>query len=107
MKLRPLNDSIIFEFLDDIRDGTFVPKTKSGIILTNQDSDANANNPRWGKVYAVGPEIEDIITGEFILVAPLRWTPAFKFDGNRYSKTIEKEVLLVANEIDDVAQLFI
>lgn len=107
MKLAPLNDSIIFEFIDDIRDGMFATKTQSGIILTNKDVTDSGQSPRWGLVDGVGPDVKDIKEGDYILIAPLRWTPSFVFETRRFAKTIEDEVLLVTNDVEDVSELFL
>lgn len=107
MKLKPLNDSIIFEFVDSISQGAFATKTKSGILLSNKNADDNSNTPRWGKVHAIGPDVQDVQVGEYVLVAPLRWTLGFKFEDTMYSKTIEKEVLAVADKVEDVSELFL
>jgi len=105
MNLKPLNDSIIFEFLDEITDGHFVTKTSFGLVLPTKNIDMNANLPRWGKVYAIGPDVKDVSVNDLILITPLRWTDSFKFEGKRYCKTIEKEILGIAEEIDDLSQL--
>lgn len=107
MKITPLNDSIIIEFLDEIRDGAFVPQTKSGIILTNKNTDDSGQSPRWCRTIAVGPDVKDVKEGDYVLVAPLRWTPSFKFGDDRYSKTIEDEILLIADDIEDISELFL
>jgi co-chaperonin GroES (HSP10) len=107
MNIKPLNDSVIFQFLDTITGGSFATKTKSGIILTNKNTDENSQKPRWGKVFAVGPDVKDVKEGDYILIAPLRWTLGFKFDNIELSKTIEKEILMVADNVTDESDLFI
>lgn len=107
MNIKPLNDTVIFEFLDTISNGAFATKTKSGIILGNKNSDDNANTPRWGKVFAVGPTVVDVKVGDFVLVAPLRWTLGFKFDDKQLSKTVEKEIICVADADTDPVSLFL
>ena len=107
MNIKPLNDSVIFQFLDTISGGAFASKTKSGIILTNKNTDENSQKPRWGKVFAVGPDVKDVKEGDYILIGPLRWTLGFKFDGVELSKTIEKEILMVADDVTDESDLFI
>ena len=107
MNIKPLNDSVIFQFLDTITAGSFATKTKSGIILTNKNTDENSQKPRWGKVFAVGPDVKDVKEGDYILIAPLRWTLGFKFDNIELSKTIEKEILMVADNVTDESDLFI
>ena len=107
MQIKPLNDSVIFEFLDTISSGAFAAKTKSGIILTNKNSDDNAQLPRWGKVFAVGPSVSEVKEGDYILIAPLRWTLGFKLNDKQLSKTIEKEILMVAENVANESELFI
>ena len=107
MNIKPLNDSVIFQILDTITGGSFATKTKSGIILTNKNTDENSQKPRWGKVFAVGPDVKDVKEGDYILIAPLRWTLGFKFDNIELSKTIEKEILMVADNVTDESDLFI
>ena len=107
MNIKPLNDSVIFQFLDTITGGSFATKTKSGSILTNKNTDENSQKPRWGKVFAVGPDVKDVKEGDYILIAPLRWTLGFKFDNIELSKTIEKEILMVADNVTDESDLFI
>jgi co-chaperonin GroES (HSP10) len=107
MKLKPLNDSIIFEFLDEIRDGHFVTKTSFGLVLPTKNVDLNSNLPRWGKVHEVGPDVKEVNVGDLILVEPLRWTDSFKFEDKRYCKTIEKEVMCIAEDVDDINTLMV
>jgi len=106
MKLTTLNDSIIFEFLDEIQNGYFATKTKSGIILQTQNPELNATLPRWGKVYAVGPDVKDVAVDDFILIAPLHWSTNFKFEDKRYNRAFEKDVLLVATDVEDPSKLY-
>ncbi len=106
MKIKPLNDSIIFEFLDTISAGHFATKTKSGIILGNKNANENAQTPRWGKVHAIGPDVVDVKVGDFILIEALRWTLGFKLDDQNLSKTVEKEVMAIAENVEQIDELF-
>lgn len=49
-------------------------KTKGGVILLDDDGKADGTHPRWAKVYAVGPEQQDVRVGEWVLIAHGRWT---------------------------------
>ena len=49
-------------------------KTKGGIILKDDDGTADGTHPRWAKVYAVGPDQQDVQIGEWVLIAHGRWT---------------------------------
>lgn len=105
--LKPLKDTVLFEFIDTISDGAFASKTKSGIILTNKNHQDNSNLPRWGKVYAVGPDVNEVGPDDYVLVAPLRWTLGFKFDNKQLSKTVIAEILASAPKDTAVTELYL
>jgi len=74
-----------------------------GIFLPSDDGQVQGIIPRWGKVYAVGPEQEDIKVGEFICVAHGRWTRGINIiDGNDEEHTIRRvdveDILMVSDE---------
>lgn len=99
MALRPLHDTILFVFVDDGAGGRFLPKSRSGILLTNQSLDYN-NSPKWGKVLAVGREVKDVQTGDYILIESLQWTPGFTHDDVKIWKTVENKVIATTNDIE-------
>ena len=63
-------------------------KTKGGIILTDDDGSEGGIHPRWGKVYAIGDQQEDVKVGEWIMVSHGRWSRGFKVK----KKDVELEV---------------
>lgn len=77
-------------------------RTASGIVLRSDDGHAHGIKPRWGKVYAVGPEQQDIKTGQWILVEHGRWTRKMKIDDGESVKNIQRveveSILAVADE---------
>jgi co-chaperonin GroES (HSP10) len=95
--VKPIRDHILVE---EMNFGE--RKTRSGIILPGDDGDLRGIRPRWGKVYAVGHEQEDIKEGQYILVTHGRWTRGV--DVTYEGKTItirrvdNKDVLLVSDE---------
>ena len=95
MALRALQNGILFQFLDEVGTTTFNNKTDSGIIYKSFDHDTKT--PRWAKVVSVGDMVKYIKVDDEILIAPLRWTDGIEYDGQKYWKTIEEEVLLVRN----------
>lgn len=95
--LRPLKDSILFVFMDDVNYKGFSNKTATGIIYKSLDD--GLNSPRWAKVLAVGPTVDTIKPGMHILIEALRWTEGFKFDGVMIWKTVEKEVMAIGDEV--------
>jgi co-chaperonin GroES (HSP10) len=75
-KLRILRDKIM---VSDMYFGE--QKTASGIIIKSDDGKVEGIYPRWGKVFAVGPEHkEDFGVGDWILVEHGRWTRGIEYD---------------------------
>ena len=77
-------------------------KLQSGIILLDDDGKGHGIRPRWGKVYAIGPEQTEVTTGQWIMVAHGRWTRGVKIaDGNGETvirKVDNKDILLVSDD---------
>jgi hypothetical protein len=77
-------------------------KLQSGIILLDDDGKGHGIRPRWGKVYAIGPEQTEVSTGQWIMVAHGRWTRGVKIaDGNEETvirKVDNADILLVSDE---------
>lgn len=70
-------------------------KTKSGIVLTNDDGQTRGIYPRWAKVYSKGPKNhEDYKVGDWILVEHGRWTRGFNLDDGE----CEREFRMVETE---------
>ena len=72
-EIKPLHDSVIdteMDFSDR--------KLASGILLLGDDGKTDGIRPRWSKVYAVGPEQQDIRVGQWILVEHGRWSRGLK-----------------------------
>lgn len=93
----PLNDSII------VSDMQFDERISSGgIVLLNDDMKSSGIRPRWGKVYAVGPEQKDIKVGQYILISHGRWTRGITIEDQEGEKTIRKvdnnDILMVSDE---------
>jgi co-chaperonin GroES (HSP10) len=95
--LRPLNDWVL------ISDMQFTGRTlSSGIILLGDDGKANGIRPRWGCVYAVGPEQKDVEIGQYVLVAHGRWTRGIDIEDETGKHTVRridpKDILLISDE---------
>lgn len=97
-KLKALNDTII---VSDMHFGERL--SQGGIILTNDDTKSVGIRPRWGKVYAVGPEQKDIKVGQYIMISHGRWTRGIKIEDTDGEQIIRKvdpnDVLLVSDEM--------
>lgn len=98
-QLRALNDNVI------VSDMSFDARiTSTGLIIPSDNGIATGIRPRWGQVYAVGPEQKDVKVGQWICVAHGRWTRGLDIvDSTGEKKTIRKidpnDILLVSDEL--------
>lgn len=74
----------------------------SGIILPSDNGKAAGIRPRWGLVYRVGPEQQDVRPGQWICVAHGRWTRGLEIEDDEGTKTIRrvdpKDILMVSDD---------
>ena len=74
-KIIPLRDNVL------IADMNFdEQKTTSGIIIRSDNGKTEGIKPRWGQVWAIGPEQEDVKVGDWICVEHGRWTRGIKVE---------------------------
>ena len=67
--IRALHDHVI------VRDMDFTGRQlASGILLLGDDGKTDGIRPRWARVYAVGPEQQDVTPGQWVLVEHGRWS---------------------------------
>lgn len=96
-QLKPLNDTII---VSDMYFGERI--SAGGIVLRNDDTKSAGIRPRWGKVYAVGPNVQDIKVGQYICISHGRWTRGIKIEDESGEQTIRKvdpkDILLISDE---------
>jgi co-chaperonin GroES (HSP10) len=97
-QLRPLNDSVIVgEMVFDERLST------GGIVLLNDNGKSTGIRPRWGQVYAVGPEQKDVRVGEWVCVAHGRWTRGIDIEDENGKQTLRrvdpKDILIQSDEL--------
>ena len=97
-QIHPLANSVIVsEMIFDQR------ITSSGIILPNDNGTGSGIRPRWGQVYAVGPEQTDVTVGQWICVAHGRWTRGIDIEDESGKKTLRRidpnDILMVSDEI--------
>jgi co-chaperonin GroES (HSP10) len=67
-KIIPIKDNVI---VSDMEFG--MQKTSAGILITSDNGKAEGIYPRWGRVWAIGPEQTDVQVGEWVLVEHGRW----------------------------------
>ena len=104
--LQPLFSSVLFTFLDDTAHGRFIDRNKIGLIMTNQDISTQGGLARWGRVLAIGPDVEEesIKPGALVLIEPLQWTMGFKYEGVQIWSTIEEKIIATTDDITDTYQ---
>ena len=81
-------------------------RTKSGLIINDDNGKTRGIYPRWGKVYAKGPDNnDDYSVGDWILVEHGRWTRGIELEnenGKFEIRMVEAEsVLAYSNEKPD------
>jgi hypothetical protein len=96
-QFKPLRDWVI------ATDMNFEGRTlSSGIVLLNDNGKTDGIRPRWGKVYAVGPDQTEIKQGQWICVAHGRWTRGVDIEdetGRHVIRRIDhKDILLVSDQ---------
>jgi co-chaperonin GroES (HSP10) len=80
--------------------------TQGGLILPNDNGTSLGIRPRWGRVYAIGPEQKDVAVGQWICVAHGRWTRGIDIDDGtaEHRRTIRKidpkDILLISDSIE-------
>jgi co-chaperonin GroES (HSP10) len=96
--LKPLKDKV---FVTDINFDEEV--TSGGIVLKSDNGKGEGVKPRWGRVWAIGPEQEDVEVGQWILMEHARWTREFQHEAEdgtitRLHMADLNAIMLVADE---------
>ncbi len=99
MQLRALGNNVMFKFLDETvgTKGAFVEThQKLGIIIPVTNNTQRVH--RWGEVVAVGPKVDGLVPGDFILIEALMWMEGVKVGDEKVWKTDDSKVLAVTND---------
>jgi co-chaperonin GroES (HSP10) len=96
-QIRPLNNSVI------VSDMVFDERiTTGGIVLLSDNGKSTGIRPRWGQVYAVGPEQHDVKPGDWICVAHGRWTRGIDVEDETGKKSLRRvdpaDIMLISDE---------
>lgn len=99
-KLRPIHRDILV--VDMNFDEQF---SNSGIWLGSDDGKQEGLRPRWGLVYEVGPEQDDVSRGQWIMVEHGRWTRGIDFideatGEKRTLRKVDPDCLLMVSDED-------
>ena len=96
-KIRPIRDHVIVE---DMEFGE--QRTAGGIIIIDDDGKQHGIKPRWARVYAVGPEQENVNVGDWVLVEHGRWTRGFNFtndDGSIFTlRRVDTDCIMMTSD---------
>ena len=96
--IRPLHDNV---FISDMEFGEQF--TAAGLIVKSDNGKTNGIHPRWGKVFAIGPDQEDVQVGDWICVEHGRWSRTVEWESES-GETIEvrlvdkKAIMLISDE---------
>lgn len=77
--------------------------TRGGVIITDDDGKERGIRERWGQIYAVGPDVDDLTTGQWILIKHGRWSRGISVAQDGVATTIRQvdypdAILLVSDQ---------
>lgn len=72
-EIKPLRDNVIVTEMDFSG-----RQLASGVILLGDDGKTDGIRPRWARVYAIGPEQQDVSVGQWVLIEHGRWSRGLK-----------------------------
>lgn len=100
-ELEPVSDHILFQFIEETersQKGAFRNKTTWGFELA-MSYDDTTKTPRWVEIIGLGPDVpKDFHVGQVVLVAPLRWTQQVEYNGVKFARTDDKNILAVDDD---------
>lgn len=83
--LHPLKDHVI------VKDMNFSGRTlSSGVILLGDDGKTDGIRPRWARVYAVGPDQQDVTPGQWVLIEHGRWSRGVEVEIDGIEMTLRR-----------------
>lgn len=99
-QLKPLRNAVI------VSDMNFEERLSSGgIVLVKDNGKSSGIRPRWGRVYAVGPDQKDIKIGTWICVEHGRWTRGLEIEDENGKQTLRrvdpKDIMMESDELPD------
>jgi hypothetical protein len=77
--------------------------TTSGIIIPNDNGKSTGIRPRWGRVYAVGVEQQDVTVGQWVCIEHGRWTRGIDIEDESGKVTLRrvdpKDIMMISDEV--------
>ena len=96
-KIRMIKDHVL---ITDLQKG--IQQSKGGIIIPDDNMKREGIHPRWARVLSVGPDVDGIKVGDWILLKHAHWSRVFKFDGLECALAKYPDgVLLISEEKPD------
>jgi co-chaperonin GroES (HSP10) len=96
-KIRPIRDHIIISNMD-----FGMQKTAAGILIHSDNGKSSGVKPRWGQVWAIGPEQTEVAVGDWICVEHGRWTRTFELEQDDGSilelRRVDNSAVLMSSE---------
>jgi co-chaperonin GroES (HSP10) len=97
-QLKPLRDAVIVSEMNfDERLST------GGIVLVKDNGKSSGIRPRWGRVYAVGPDQHAVKVGTWICVEHGRWTRGLDIEDEHGKQTLRrvdpKDIMMESDEM--------
>jgi co-chaperonin GroES (HSP10) len=97
-QLKPLRNAVIVSEMNfDER------LSNGGIVLVKDNGKSSGIRPRWGKVYAVGPDQHDVKVGTWICVEHGRWTRGIDIEDENGKQTLRrvdpKDIMMESDEM--------
>ena len=80
-KITPLGDKILITDMD-----FGMETTKSGIILHSDNGKTTGIHPRWGRIWAIGPDQKELQVGQWICIEHGRWTRTWEYEDDTGTK---------------------
>lgn len=68
-KITPLRNVV---FVSELEQGQRI--SAGGIVIPDDNGKEHGIRARWGKVFAVGPEVTDLKPGDWVLIKHGRWS---------------------------------
>ena len=103
-QLRPIHDNVLvteMNFADR--------KTSGGIFIPSDNGKNHGIRPRWGQVFAIGPEQQDVAVGQWICVEHGRWTRGVRIDmaeGETVVRRIDPKDILLVSDTEPMDETF-
>ena len=103
MTIAPIHDRIFFTFVENLTNNNFMPKTQSGIFVTDLYDFSEVRQPKWGKVVSYGSAVSDELrnAGEYILIEPGKWTTRINYNDKDFWYTEENFILATTHDVND------